>query len=142
MNNAPHIANGEQVIIFDGVCKLCNAWSRFIIKHDKHHRFRLCSIQSPQGKDLLEHFGYNSEDVTTMLLAQSDRCYDKSGAFLQVMHGLGWPYRVLCAAYIVPRPIRDWLYDRIALNRYRLFGKYDSCTLPNPDHQKRFLDHE
>lgn len=142
MNHAPHIHHDEHVILFDGVCKLCHAWSRFIIKNDTARLFRLCSVQSPQGKAILEHFGYDSEDVTTMLLAQTDRCYDKSDAFLQVMHGLGWPYRILYAACIIPRPIRNWLYDRIALNRYYLFGKYDSCILPEPDHQKHFLNHE
>ncbi|MEH6491967.1 thiol-disulfide oxidoreductase DCC family protein [Halopseudomonas sp.] len=130
----------DRIILFDAVCKLCNGWANFLITHDRRRVYRLCSVQSTAGEQLLQQFGYSSERVTTMLVIEQGCCFEKSAAFFRVMSGLGWPWRMLGVLRVVPRPVRDWLYDRIALNRYRWFGRYDYCTLPNADHAKRFLD--
>jgi len=130
----------DRIILFDGVCKLCNAWANFIISHDYQRVYRLCSVQSASGERLLRQYGYPTDRFETMLVLQQGRCSAKSQAFLQVMSGLGWPWRALVVLRLIPEPLRDWLYDRIALNRYRLFGKYDYCRLPTPDHAERFVD--
>lgn len=132
----------DRVILFDGVCRLCNAWANFIIEYDHRHVFKLCSVQSEQGARLLEHFGYPTDTFETLLLVEGGRCYVRSDAVLRVMAGLGWPWRLLTALRLVPAALRDWLYDRVALNRYALFGRYDQCRLPTPDHAGRFLDAE
>lgn len=128
------------IILFDGVCKLCSAWANFIIKHDGGRRFRLCSVQSPAGQRLLVQHGYPTDTFETMLVVDGERCFEKSAAFFFVMNRLGWPWRGLCVLRLIPRPLRDWLYDRIALNRYRLFGRYQLCRLPSADHAGRFVD--
>ena len=75
-----------------------------------------------------------------MLVVDGAKCYEKSDAFFYVMKTIGFPWKLLVILQIAPRFVRDWAYDRIALNRYKLFGKYDYCVLPNPDHEKRYLD--
>jgi predicted DCC family thiol-disulfide oxidoreductase YuxK len=136
----PGLSYDDKVILFDGVCKLCNAWSNFIIRHDKNHYFKLASVQSTQGQQILQHFGYPTDVYETMLVVHSGVCLEKSDAFFYVMKALGYPWRLANCLQFLPASFRHWLYDRIALNRYRLFGKYDYCALPAADHDKRFLD--
>lgn len=138
----PNIGVSDKVILFDGVCKLCNAWSNFIIKHDRYRVFKLCSVQSKEGKQILLHFGLPSETYETMLYVEGNQSFQKSEAFFQIITQLGYPWKIVCIFKVIPKPLRDWMYDRIALNRYSLFGKYDYCTLPSPDHEARFLDAE
>ena len=135
----PNIGLNDYVILFDGVCKLCNAWSKFIIKYDNRQHFKLCSVQSPEGQSILAHFNMPTEHFDTMLHVEGNQCFDKSDAFLNVVNKLGFPWRVLFVFKIIPTAIRNWLYDRIALNRYSLFGKYDSCMLPSKENENRFL---
>lgn len=135
----PYITEKDQLILFDGVCKLCHGWSRFIIKYDRDHIFKLTTVQSPQGQAILEHFGMPTEHFDTMLYIENNHAYEKSTAFLKVVKKLPFPFKLLQVFYLFPKFIRDWCYDRIALNRYRIFGKYDSCLSPTADHDKRFL---
>jgi predicted DCC family thiol-disulfide oxidoreductase YuxK len=135
----PHLQHHENLILFDGVCKLCNAWSNFIIQNDGRRRFRLASVQSPEGQAVLAHFGYPTDRFDTMLVVRNGACFEKSDAFFAVMAELGWPWRLALVFRLLPRRLRNWMYDRIALNRYRLFGRYDACMLPAPDHAGRFL---
>ncbi len=129
----------HKIVIFDGVCKLCNGWSQFVIKRDPDNQIKLASIQSDIGKQLLEHFGYEATEVTTMLYIADGRCWDKSDACFKVIGQLNTPLKCLVIFKIIPKVIRDWVYDRIALNRYRLFGKYQSCPIPSEDDKARFL---
>jgi predicted DCC family thiol-disulfide oxidoreductase YuxK len=135
----PHLQHHENLILFDGVCKLCNAWSNFIIRHDRHRRFRLASVQSPEGQAVLAHFGYPTDRFDTMLVVRHSACFEKSEAFFAVMAELGFPWKALLVFKLIPGRLRNWLYDRIALNRYAIFGKYDYCSLPSPDHEGRYL---
>jgi predicted DCC family thiol-disulfide oxidoreductase YuxK len=135
----PSVAKNDRVILFDGVCKLCNAWSQFIIKYDKQQRFKLCSVQSPEGQSILHHFKMPTDHFDTMLYVEGNQFFEKSDAFLKVINKLGMPWRLLYIFKIIPKAIRNWLYDRIALNRYSLFGKYDSCMLPSTENESRFL---
>jgi len=135
----PYIGEDDCVILFDGVCKLCNSWSQFIIKFDKQQCFKLCSVQSPEGQSILKHFDMPTEHFDTMLYVEGNQCFDKSDAFLNVVNKLTLPWRLLYVFKVIPKTIRNWLYDRIALNRYTLFGKYSSCIIPTKEHENRFL---
>lgn len=138
----PHIGEHDQVVLFDGVCKLCNGWAKFLIRHDRERVFRLASVQSPQGQALLSWFGMPTDEYRTMVLIRNGQAYVRSGAIIRILRDLPFPWKLGVVAWVVPRPIRDWIYDRIALNRYRIFGKYDSCILPTSDHKSRFLDEQ
>lgn len=136
---APNVNIGDRVVLFDGVCKLCAAWAKFLIKHDKKRFFTLATVQSEEGQAILDWYGLPLEYYETMVYVEGESIYIKSSAFLKVMGSLPAPWPLFCIFSLVPRVIRDWLYDRIALNRYALFGKYDTCLLPDTDHKSRFL---
>ncbi|MBK1874457.1 thiol-disulfide oxidoreductase DCC family protein [Marinobacter sp. 1-3A] len=135
----PNVATQDPVVLFDGVCRLCAAWARFLIRFDKKRRFKLATVQSPEGQAILQSHGFPTDYYETMLLAEGPDIYTKSTAFFRVMRELPWPWPLACIGWVVPSVIRDWLYDRIALNRYKLFGRYDACVIPNKDHDSRFL---
>lgn len=135
----PKVIPGDQIILFDGVCKLCNGWSRFIIRFDMHKKFKLCAVQSDEGQAILTWFDYPTDYFETMLLVQGNRVLEKSDSFLAIVSQLPFPWSVVRILKIFPKGFRDWFYDRVALNRYRIFGKYDVCVLASADHNKRFL---
>lgn len=135
----PHVNPDDQIIMFDGVCKLCNGWSRFIIRFDTRKIFKLCSVQSDEGQAILKWFGYPADHYETMLLIQGNRVLEKSDSFLAIVGQLPFPWKILRMFKLLPRGLRDWCYDRIALNRYKIFGKYDICILASADHAGRFL---
>jgi predicted DCC family thiol-disulfide oxidoreductase YuxK len=134
----PLIGPDDQVILFDGVCRLCNAWSRFVMRRDARHRFKLCSMQSDEGQAILRWFRIPSDDPASMLLVQGNRVSGKSEAYLRIVRQLPFPWRLLAVSRIVPRGLRDRIYDQIAANRYNLFGKVSVCPIA-PDHNNRFL---
>lgn len=136
----PAIAAGDRVILFDGVCKLCHAWVRFVIRHDRERRFRLAPVQSLAGQRILAYFDMPTTRFDTVLYIEQGRAYQKSEAVLRVFGQLGWPWKLLGAARLCPRALRDWCYERIACRRYRIFGRYEQYTLPTADHPRRFLD--
>ena len=136
----PGVGSDDQVVLFDGVCKLCNGWAKFLIRHDHQRRFRLASVQSPQGQALLAWCGMPTDQYETLVLVRDGRAHVRSDAILRILGGLPLPWRLGVVGRVIPRPIRDWFYDRIARNRYRLFGKYDTCLVLTPDHRSRFLD--
>lgn len=138
----PNIVYDDSVILFDGACKLCNAWVNFIIEKDSQRLFKLCAVQSEEGQSVLAHFNLPTKHFDTMLYIHQHRLSIKSDAFLAVISQLGYPYKVFKILQILPLSVRDWVYDRIALNRYALFGKYQVCQLPDLDHQQRFINNE
>ncbi|MCF4996835.1 DUF393 domain-containing protein [Pseudomonas syringae] len=136
---APLLKPGETVVLFDGVCKLCNGMVRFLIRHDREKRLRLAAVQSPEGQTLLAWAGLPLDEFETIAVIRDRECWERSDGFLEIialLPGRWFPLRLL---RVFPRWVRDWVYDRIALNRYRLFGRYDSCLVPNSDHEERFL---
>lgn len=135
----PAIAAGERVVLFDGVCKLCNGWAKFLIRHDRQRLFRLASVKSAQGQALLVCYGLPTERFDTMALIDEAGLHVRSDALLRILAQLPRPWRALACLRLIPRPLRDWCYDRIALNRYRLFGRHAVCLLPTADHAERFL---
>jgi len=136
---APLLKPGETVVLFDGVCKLCNGWARFLIRHDQQRRVRLAAVQSPEGQALLAWAGLPVNQFDTMAVIRDRHYWERSDAFLEVIRQLPTRWQPLRLLRVLPRRLRDWAYDRIALNRYRLFGQYDTCLLPNADHELRFL---
>ena len=126
------------IILFDGVCNLCNASVRFVISRDRGDRFRFAPLQSEVGRRLAGDYAL-PDDLRTFLLIDDEQSYEKSAAWLRVMRRLGWPWSALYLLVIVPRPVRDWVYDIVGRNRYKWFGKLDQCPVPAPDWQQKFL---
>ncbi len=138
-NNIPYISTNDKVILFDGVCKLCNAWCRFIIRYDKNRLFKLVSMQSEKGQTILEYLERPTDYFETMLYLENNELYEKSAAFIRIVKHLPFPISLLFILKLIPNIIRDYVYDRIALNRYKLFGKYKECRLPTKEHNSRYL---
>lgn len=128
------------IVVFDGVCRICNAWVDLILRHDKACRLRLASMQSPAGQLLLERYGYSPENLPTLLLVENSVLYTHTEAIFRVIRHLGWPLRLLNAMRIVPRALRDPAYRWFARHRYRLFGRRASCRIPNAGMEERFVE--
>lgn len=128
-------------LLFDGVCNLCNGFVQFVIGHDRSGYFRFAALQSEAGRALLAAHGTPPPaEPESVLLVEDGRVYSHSTAVLRVGRHLGWPYRPLAAlGTLLPRPLRDALYRFVARHRYRWFGRQDSCWLPTPELQARFL---
>ena len=141
-DQAPMIEPGETAVLFDGTCKLCNGWANFIIGHDTRRRIRLATVQSPEGQALLGWAGLPQDRFNTIVLIEGDQLFIRSDAMFEIFTRLGPPWRLLNGAKLVPRGARDWVYDKIALNRYKLFGRFDSCVEPRADHPRRYLRNE
>lgn len=139
MSDVAALVQGQRIVLFDGVCKLCNGWAKFLIRHDRQRLFRLASVQSEQGQALLARYGLPTDHFDTMALIDDGRLLVRSDAVLTIVASLPYPWRLLAGLRLIPAPLRDWCYDRIALNRYRLFGRHDVCLLPAADHAGRFL---
>ena len=136
---APNVGPNDRVVLFDGVCRLCGAWARFLIRFDRRHLFKLAALQSDEGKRILEWHGLPDDGGESVVLVEGSRIYTKSSAFVRIMARLPFPWKTAGVVWLIPRAIRDWLYDRVAINRYLIFGKYQSCVLPTPDHERRVL---
>lgn len=132
-------AGGNAVIVFDGHCVLCSASARFVLQHDRARRFRLTTAQSGTGQALYRVIGLPPEAFETMLVVQSDAVHTHSDAALAVAAGLGWPWRAAALARIVPASIRDALYRVVARNRFRWFGRRDTCWVPSRGDADRIL---
>lgn len=138
--NPPGVSYDDRVVLFDGVSKLCSFWARFLIRHDRQQRYKLATVQSEEGKAILGWAGLPISYCDTMVYVHGGRCHVRSTAILKILAGLPFPWKFAVIAWLIPKPLRDWAYDRIARNRYSIFGKYDTCMLPEPDHMKRFLN--
>jgi predicted DCC family thiol-disulfide oxidoreductase YuxK len=130
----------KPIVLFDGVCNLCNGLVQFLIRRDKAARLRLASLQSQSGQALLAWCGQPLEDFNTMVFIEDRRAHFKSTAVLRILRHFPWPWPILSMALIIPPFLRNWFYDRVALNRYRLFGRRETCMMPTPDLKRRFLE--
>ncbi|KZR56801.1 thiol-disulfide oxidoreductase DCC family protein [Bacillus badius] len=126
------------VILFDGECNFCDSSVQFIIKNDPQGLFHFASLQSDTGQELLNKHNVPS-DIDSMILIEGDKVYYKSAAALRICRHLRGAWKLLYAFIIVPRPIRNAAYDFIAKNRYKWFGKKESCMLPSPSVRARFI---
>jgi len=129
------------VILFDGVCNVCSAFVRFVIRRDHSKRFRFATLQSTVGQRLIDAYQCTEPPLASMLLIVDRRCYRKSRAALEIIRRLDAPWPLLYALILLPRMIADWLYDFVGASRYRWFGKRDACWMPSKELQSRFLDY-
>jgi predicted DCC family thiol-disulfide oxidoreductase YuxK len=127
------------IVVFDGLCPLCSANARFILKHDRRGRFRLAAMQSEAGAALYRRFGIDPADPETLILVEGERMRRDSDAVLAIWRGLGWPWKLGAAARLVPAFLRDPVYRWVARNRYRLFGRRETCWPPPPGWRDRLL---
>lgn len=129
----------QPIIFFDGVCNLCNASVQFVIAHDKKDQFRFTALQGDFAKEMLPKFNIDSEKLNTILLVEDGKLYTKSSAALRVARKLNGLIPLLYAFLIVPKFIRDWVYDIIAKNRYQWWGRQESCWVPTPELKSKFI---
>ena len=127
------------LIVFDGVCVLCSGFVRMVVRLDRQSRFRFATAQSPFGQALFSKHGLRTDSYETNLVLVDGVAFTRLDSFVAVMSELGWPWRTASVLLLLPRPLRDWLYDRIAKNRYALFGRKDSCEVPSAEMRERFL---
>ncbi len=127
-------------ILFDGVCNLCNGSVRFIIHRDAQQRFRFASLQSDAGLRLLHQYGLTNKNIDSIVLITNSAAHIKSDAVLHIADRLPFPWPLLKMFRFFPLSFRDAVYDFIAQNRYRWFGKKETCMMPAPDTRNRFLD--
>lgn len=133
------------IVLYDGVCGLCNQLVQFLLKRDKKDQLRYASLQSDFASTILRRHGLNPEDLDTVCVALNyeqpdERVLTRSSAVLYVLRLLGGFWKIAALGQIFPRPIRDAVYGLVARNRYRVFGKYETCMLPEPRHRQKFLD--
>jgi predicted DCC family thiol-disulfide oxidoreductase YuxK len=132
--------NKHKIVLFDGVCNLCNGAVIFMIKRDREDRIRFAALQSDVGKRLVTKYRIDTKNVDSIIFIDGDKAYDKSSAALHIAFYLKSLYPLLYGLLIVPRTIRDGVYDYIARNRYSWYGKKESCMIPTPELKAKFLD--
>jgi predicted DCC family thiol-disulfide oxidoreductase YuxK len=138
-------AAARPLILYDGVCGLCNRFNRFVLARDPGGRFQFAALQSRLAAEILARHGREPRDLDTLYLVLArgrpdERLLRKSDAALWILGALGGPWRLAGVLRAVPRAVRDFGYDLVARARYRLFGRYDACPLPAPQYRDRFLD--
>lgn len=139
-NSAMEKAQGRDVILFDGVCNLCSSSVDFILDHDPEGHFVFASLQSEAGKQILSQYGLSTESFDSVVLVKNGKVYQKSRAALEIAGKLTGPWPILQAFKVVPVFLSDSVYNFIARNRYRFFGKRQTCRFPTPDIRSRFLE--
>ena len=131
--------HASHIILFDGYCNLCNGMVQFIIKHDPEKKFKFAALQSDKGKALQEAVGLNQHTTDSIVLIKGQVYFTKSTAALLIAKELNRGWRLWSVFLIVPRFMRDVLYDVVAKSRYRIFGKKEECMLPTKENKVRFL---
>jgi len=129
----------KKVILFDGVCNLCNHSVQFIIRHDPVGQFKFAALQSPFGQGQLRKFGIPQDALNSVILVKEGVAFQRSDAALEIARDFTGIWKGLYYTNIIPRFFRDWIYDRISKNRYSLFGKRDECMIPTPELKARFI---
>ena len=128
------------MLLFDGVCNLCNASVQWVLKRDRKGIFKFAALQSKTGQRLLQQLGFSQENFDTVVLVDGEKVFTRSDAPLEIARRLGGFWSLFSIFRIIPRFIRDAVYDWIARNRYRWFGRKEECMLPRPEWKSRFLD--
>ena len=136
---------GKTIVLYDGVCGLCNRLVQFLLRHDKRDRFRFAPLQTEFASSLLTKHGINAADLDSVSVVAdyglaTEKAFTKSDAVLRATWELGGIWRAGEIGRMIPRRTRDWLYDRVARNRYRMFGKYETCPVPRPGQREKFID--
>ncbi len=130
----------KKIVLFDGVCNFCNYWVNFIIDRDNKNLFLFSSLQSKAGQELLKRFKLPTDEFDTFILVDGDTYLTKSDAVISIARCLrGFP-KALVLCKILPKFLRDLFYDLIAKNRYKMFGRKDSCRIPTAEEKSKFLE--
>ena len=132
--------NPKYIVLFDGVCNLCNGSVQFILKRDRHRKFQFGSLQGKTGQEYLRKYHLPTDQFHSFMLIEANVLYTQSTAVLRVLKHLGRGWQLLYVFIFLPQVLRDGLYKLIATNRFRLFGKKDACRIPTPDERERFLE--
>jgi predicted DCC family thiol-disulfide oxidoreductase YuxK len=138
----PAFADDAPLIVYDGVCVLCSAAMRWIATSDRRARYRYASAQSDLGQALFRHYRLDPVNFETVLLIENGRAYGKLDMACRVSQEIGGPWRIFSALGLLPGRVQDWCYDRIAKNRYRLFGQRDVCIMPDASWRARVINGE
>jgi predicted DCC family thiol-disulfide oxidoreductase YuxK len=133
------MSNNYKIILFDGVCNLCNGAVTYIIKRDKKNVFKFAALQSEIGQQLISKFNIDTSKVDSIILIDGEKHYTKSSAALHIAKQLSGAYPLLFGFMVVPKFIRNSVYDYIAKNRYKWFGKKESCMIPTVELKSKFL---
>ncbi len=130
----------KKIILFDGVCNLCDSLVQFVIKHDDQDQFRFVALQSELGQQILMHVGINSKNIDTIVLYIPGKAYyTKSNAAIQIAKSLGGFFHLGTVFRILPSPLRNWVYDYVASKRYQWYGKKEVCMIPTAELASKFL---
>lgn len=135
----PKFPDDQPVLIFDGVCVLCSHSASFVLRHDKNDMFQLLAAQSPIAQAIYRHYGLNPTDFDTMILLSDGRLWLKSESAIHTAERLGFPWSSAKLLRIIPLSLRDRFYDWVARNRFRIFGRRESCYVPSAENRHRFL---
>jgi predicted DCC family thiol-disulfide oxidoreductase YuxK len=127
------------ILLFDGVCNLCNGIVQFTIKRDPREKFKFASLQSASGQELLKQRGLPLDDFDSFVYIRGDQFFVKSSAGLNVLKDLGGIWKLFYVFIILPRSFRDFVYNMVAKSRYKIFGKRETCMIPTPELRERFL---
>lgn len=138
MNNLP---KHKKLILFDGVCNLCNVSVLYVIKRDKKNVFMFAPLQSDVGKQIIQHYNLDPSKTDSILLYEHEKGISyRSTAAIKIASKLGFPTNILVIFFIIPTFIRNWIYDYIAKNRYKWYGKKEECMIPTPELKVKFLE--
>lgn len=129
----------KDIVLFDGVCNLCNGAINFIIARDPNDRYRFAALESDIGQELLTKYNIDSEKIDSIVLIRKGSAFAKAGAALRIAKGMSGAWPLLYALRIIPKFIANSVYDFIAKNRYKWFGKKESCMIPTPELKQKFL---
>lgn len=143
MNKATDLVEkigGKNIVVFDGECVLCSGFFKFLIKADSQNQFHFSIAQSNFGEALYVHYGLKPDDYDTNLVFINGKLYERLHGFFAAMKLLGWPYKALAVFEVLPNALLDWAYYKIARNRYKLFGKRETCMIPSPQLKARFIN--
>jgi predicted DCC family thiol-disulfide oxidoreductase YuxK len=135
----PPFPDDRPIIIFDGYCALCSGWAQLVLRYDRTARYRLLRAQSPLGYALYVHYGLDPQDYETNILIEDGAAWFKSEGSIRMAEGLGFPWSLAAVFRILPMPVRDRIYEFVARNRLKFFGKRATCYAPQPGYQDRFL---
>lgn len=130
----------QKIILFDGVCNFCNFWVNFILDRDKKDLFKFAALQSKLGNEILKKFNMDKSNLESVILLDGESVYSKSTAALKIAKELSGPVKILYPLLILPKFLRDFFYDLIAKNRYKIFGKKEVCRIPTEEEKVKFLD--
>jgi len=139
MKELLEISKEHPILLFDGVCNICNGFVQFVIKRDPESQFRFAALQSDTGKEILQHFNLSTEDLSTAILIENKKIYTQSSVGLRMIKKMDVWFSFLSFLIILPKSFRDFIYRILARNRYKWFGQKDNCMIPTPELQSRFL---